>query len=73
MERVAVTGETMARWKRQWKDIVHVDRFPTKEWVECGAALAVLTFTEFTVVGPMREQQELGQKEHQSIQGRPLS
>ena len=42
--------------------IVHVDKFPTKVWMECGVLLAVLTFTELTVVGPMRRHQELIEK-----------
>ena len=59
---MAVTGERMARWRRQWKDIVHVDKFPTKVWMDCGVLLAVLTFTELAVVGPMRRQQKLIEK-----------
>ena len=60
-------GERTARWWQQWRDIMHVDKFPTEHWRECGLILAFLTFTEFTVIEPMRKQQQLREVQRQKI------
>ena len=54
-----ITLERMTRWRRQWRDVVHVESFPVKDWVQCGTILAFIAFMEITVVGPKRREQEI--------------
>ena len=50
-------GERIARWRRQWQDIIRVDKFPREDWEQCGTILAFLGFTELTIISPMRKQE----------------
>ena len=56
--RTTWLGTQVARWSRQWHDVVRVDTFPTHDWALCATILAFLGFTELAVIGPMRKELE---------------
>ena len=57
MHALKHAGEA-ARWRQQLRDMFHVPSFPVKDWKICGTIIAFLAFTEFTLVAPMRTEQE---------------
>ena len=62
---------TWQRWRRQWRDVVHVEELPVRDLSVCATILLGLTFTEITIVGPLRKQQQAAEVGLQPLKAVP--